>query len=548
MNKKIIFLILFLLIVLGFVIFWIYREGMFSKEILRLEILGVETTKVGDEIEYTIKYKNNGNFVLESPKLIFDLPDNSLTEDGKTRITQDLEDIYPGDEDFVKVKTYLLGKEGDLKVAKAYLSYMPKNLTVRYESDTTFTTKIETVPITLDFDLPTKVERGKDFQYSLNYFSNVDYPLSNLSIKIAEVNGFEIQSADPSSLDNLEWKLKTLNKAEGGRITVDGKISADASENLTFFAQLGMWQNGNFVVIKETTANVGAIQSMLYISQQVNGSSSYTASSGETLNYKVFFRNIGSSSFEDLFVIINLDGSALDMSTIESSQGQVQKSGNMVVWDWKGTPQLKEIGVQQEVSISFSVKVKDDWVPTGSDENELLIFDQVNVSQITQKFSIKVNSGLAISQSASYDSSAANAGTNPPISGKPTIYTITWNIKNYVSDAKNVKVKAILPNQVSLTGNIMPTNESSNFSFDLVSREIVWSVGDVLAGTGVNGDPIMLAFQVSLTPTSLQKGSVASLIGQVTITGENQFTDTAISSTDSAVDTSLGNTISGAVQ
>ena len=76
-----------------------------------------------------------------------------------------------------------MGKEGDLKTAKASLSYMPKNLTVRYESDTTFTTKIDAVPITLDFDLPTKVEKGKDLQYSINYFSNIDYPLENLKHK-----------------------------------------------------------------------------------------------------------------------------------------------------------------------------------------------------------------------------------------------------------------------------------------------------------------------------------------------------------------------------
>ena len=548
MNKKIIFIIIFIIIVIGFIGFWIYREGMFSKEILRLEILGVESTKAGDEIEYTVKYKNNGNFVLESPKLIFDLPDNSLTEDEKTRITQDLKDIYPGDEDFVKIKARLLGKEGDLKVAKAYLSYMPKNLTVRYESDTTFTTKIETVPITLDFDLSTKAEKGKDFQYSLNYFSNIDYPLENLSIKIAPVTGFEISSSEPSSLDNLEWKLKTLSKAQGGRITIKGKINADLNQNLNFTAQLGMWKNGNFFVIKEATAEVQTIQSMLYISQQVNGSSNYVASPGEMLHYQVFFRNIGSSAFENLFVIANLDGSALDMSTIQADNGQVQQNGNMIVWDWKGVSQLKKIDVQEEASVDFYVKVKSNWMPTSSDANELVISDQINVSQIVQKFNIKVNSGLVISQSGSYDSSISNSGSVPPTAGKSTIYNITWNIKNYFSDAKNVKVKAILPQNVKLTGEIMPTNESSNFSFDSTSREIVWSVGNVLAGTGVNGDPITLSFQVSLTPNSSQKGSVAPLIGQTTITGENQFTDTTITATDSAVDTNLLNTIAGVVQ
>ncbi len=540
MSKKAIFFIIAGVIMIGFVAYIFLRESGFSKEILRLEILGPNKANVGDEIEYTIKYKNNGNFTLHSPKLIFDMPDNSLTEDGKTRITQDLKDIYPGDEEFVKIKTRLLGKEGDLKVAKASLAYTPENLSAQYESDTTFTTQIDKVPINLDFDIPSKAESGKDFQYSLNYFSNIDYPLENLSIKIAPVTGFNFTSATPSSLDNIEWKLPTLNKAQGGRITINGKISGATNQNLSFDAQLGMWQNGTFIVLKDSNSSVQIISPLLYISQQVNGSSSYVASPGETLNYQIFFRDIGSSPFDNLFMVAKLDSNFLDLSSIQTSNGQVQPNDNLIVWSWQQTPQLAHLDVQQEGEVDFSVKVKNNLNVSGSDANNIVISDEVNISQITQKFTIKVNSGMAISQSAYYKSSdISNSGPIPPQVGIPTTYTINWNIKNYFSDAKNVKVKAVLPKNVSLTGKIMPQDEFSNFSFDSASREIVWSVGDVSAGTGITGDPITLSFQVSLTPTKDQSGSAAQIIGQATVSGENQFTNTEISATDSGVTTSL---------
>ncbi|MCX6721205.1 MAG: hypothetical protein NT026_01215 [Candidatus Staskawiczbacteria bacterium] len=540
MNKKTIYFILLGLVIFGFGVWWIYLQSTFSKEILRLEILGPDTAKVGDEIEYTIRYKNNGNFSLQNAKLVFIMPDNSLTEDGKTRISQDLEDIYPGGENFVKIKTRLLGKEGDLKVAKASLTYTPKNLTSPFESDTTFTTKIDTVPITLDFDLPLKVEKAKDLQFSINYFSNIDYPLENLSIKIDPTPGFDFNSSVPDSLDNSEWKLATLNKAQGGRITIKGKISADTNQDLTFSASLGMWQNGNFVVIKQKTADVQVIQPLLFISQQVNGSGSYVASPGETLHYQIFFRNIGSTPFDNLFIVAKLDGNAMDISSIQAQGGQVQPNDNMIVWDSTQINSLKHLDVQAQGEVDFSVQVKNNWNTSGADSNSLTINDEVNISQITQKFSIKVNSGLAISQQAFYKSSDfSNSGPTPPAAGKATTYTVTWNIKNYFSDAKNVKVKATLPKNVSLTGKILPENESSNFSYDSASREIVWSVGDVLAGTGVNGDPISLSFQVSLTPSSDQKGSAADLMGAVNITGENQFTNTTISAGDNGVNTTL---------
>lgn len=536
MSKKTIFLILFVAVVAGFFFLWLWRTSMFSKEILRLEILGPEKAKAGEEIEYTIKYKNNGNIALESPKLIFNMPDNSLTEDGKTMITQDLKDIYPGAEDFVKIKTRLLGKEGDLKVAKAALSYTPKNLTVRYESNTTFTTKIDTVPITLDFDLPSKVEKGKDLQYSINYFSNIDYPLENLSLKINPTTGFDIESSTPSSLDNSEWKLQTLNKAQGGRIVIKGKILGDSSQTLTFSTELGMWQSGEFIVIKQTSTDVQVIQPLLSISQQVNGSPNHIASPGETLNYQIFFRNIGSTPFDNLYMVAKLDGAALDISTIQADGGQV--NGNIIVWDYRQALQLKYLDSQQEGEIDFSVKVKSDW--NASDANSTIISDEINISQITQKFTIKVNSGLVVSQRGYFKSSdIENSGPIPPKVGAETTYTITWDIQNYFSDAKNVKVKATLPQNVTLTGKVMPPDESSNFSFDSVSREIVWSAGDILAGTGVKGDPYTISFQVSLNPSDSQKGSTVPLIGPAQISGENQFTNTTITAQDSGINTSL---------
>ncbi|MEK7124692.1 MAG: hypothetical protein AAB877_03385, partial [Patescibacteria group bacterium] len=63
-NKKIIFILLGI-VVAGAAVFLYWRSAIFSKEILRIEILGPETAKLGEEIEYTVKYKNNGNFVLE---------------------------------------------------------------------------------------------------------------------------------------------------------------------------------------------------------------------------------------------------------------------------------------------------------------------------------------------------------------------------------------------------------------------------------------------------------------------------------------------------
>jgi len=541
MKKSLIIPFLLVLIIIGFFAFLYYRNTIFSKEVLRLEILGAESAKLGEEIQYTIKYKNNGNFVLEKPKLIFEMPENSLTEDDKTRIEKELKDIYPGDEETISYKVRLLGKEGDLKEAKAYLSYKPKNLTARYEADTTFTTKIENVPITLEFDIPSKVEKGKEAAYALNYFSNVDYPLEDISIKIDAVSGFDIQWSNPTSLDKSEWKIPTLNKAQGGRISVKGRVNAEAGSRLTFGASIGVWRNGQYIVIKQATKEIEVISPLLFISQQINGSANYVASPGDALHYEIFFRNIGTTAFENLFMMVRIDGSAFDLSTLEADGGQARPNDNLIVWDSKQVPQLIRLDPQEESKVEFDIKLKPDWSPSESEQNSAVLKTKVDISGISQEFETKINSKLEVLQKAYYSNQQgiSNSGPIPPTVGKTTTYTIVWQIKNYANNLKNVKVKAVLPQGVGLTGKISPESQAGSFSMDGSSREVVWSIGNVSAGAGVSGVGPTLAFQVSVNPVSSQRGSTVSLIGKATVTGEDQFTDAIAQSSSSSLNTNL---------
>ena len=74
---------------------------------------------------------------------MFQAPDFSI-KDGKI-YTQEVIDsdklggaIYPGEERSFSFKIRLVGKVGDAKIAKATLSYQPKDLSARYEFDHNF--------------------------------------------------------------------------------------------------------------------------------------------------------------------------------------------------------------------------------------------------------------------------------------------------------------------------------------------------------------------------------------------------------------------------
>ena len=252
--------------------FWYYQRNIYSKDILKLEILGPDEIEAAEEIEYTVKYKNNGDIRLEEPRLIFEYPEYSIIEQGKL-LRQEivLEDIYPGQEKTLYFKGRLLGKQGDLKTAKALMSYRPKNLKARYESETSHAVKIKSVSLTLEFDLPSKIESGGEIRFRLNYFSNADYPLSNLGIKVEYPVDFEFISSNPKILGENDWEVGLLNKAEGGRIEIAGNLRGELEEEKTFKTQIGFWQSGQFVVLKESIRAVKIVTPSIYISQQING-------------------------------------------------------------------------------------------------------------------------------------------------------------------------------------------------------------------------------------------------------------------------------------
>src|SRR4030043_2157941 len=202
-------------IIIGMAGLYYYQRNVYSKDILKLEILGTEQADLLNEIEYIVKYKNNGNARLEDPELTFEFPEYTIFKNGESqRIIKKSEElggaIYPGEERTIIFKARLLGKEGEAKTAKATLSYRPKNLKAGYESSTTLTTVIKKVPITFEFDLPSKIASGKELTFRLNYYSNINFSIPDLRITVEYPTDFEYIDSLPKALDKTEWDIGSL--------------------------------------------------------------------------------------------------------------------------------------------------------------------------------------------------------------------------------------------------------------------------------------------------------------------------------------------------
>ncbi len=542
MNKKFLKIILAGIIVLVLLASWFLWRNVYSRDVLKLEILAQTEAEAGEEIEYTILYKNNGNIRLENPRLVFEYPENSIIPDelketesediifrGDNKIEIILDDIHPGEERREEFKGYIFGRANTTATAKATMYFNPRNLNVEYDAETTHTMAITNVPITFDFLLPSSIDSDKEFSFDVNYFSRIDYPLSNLRIKADYPSGFAFDSSRPRpSFEQSEWELGVLNRGEGGRIEVSGRVRGEPSQAKIFKMSLGFWQDGRFILLKEVTKGIEIATPLLYITHLVNEKPHYVANTGEYLYYQVFFRNTGDEPLENLFMTAKLDRDIIDFDRVQPEEGTFQKNTGTIIWDSKDVPDLEILSSMQEGKVGF-------WAAVNSNIGRVNPEIQVEVSlnQVRKRISTKINTRMNFTQQVFFNRGPFdNYGPQPPEVGSLTSYTVRWNVENRNNRVEDLKARSVLPQGVRLSGEVSPSN--SKITFDSSSREIVWNIEDLNPNSSKE-----IYFQVTLDPLEDQRGELAEIISDSVVSGKDTWTGSTIRATASSRKTDL---------
>jgi hypothetical protein len=527
MKKRLIVIILIILAAIGVGTYFSWQSMSFSKEVLKVEILGPEKTTVGEDVEYVVKMKNNRNIRLESPELIFNYPEGSIIGEANSKIkvmsAKDLGgDIYPGEERSFKFNARLLGKEKDTKVAKVSVSFQPKDLKTRSEVSTTFTTILGQIPLSLDIDIVPTAATGKALTFRVNYSSNVTYPLQDLTCYIQFPDGFDYLYSQPKGMDNTQWDIPVLNEGGAGKIEVSGVLNGQSMEQKVFKARIGIWQDGNFILLKEVIKGVEIVAPALYITQKINNNSDYVASPGDQLHYEITFRNVGDDPIQDLVLITRLEGDQYDLSSIKATDGKYQAGDNSIVWDTDKIPELKLLEIGQVGKVEFWVNVKPQWAMKTLNDKNPILKNKVTLGEARQDFLTKINSVVSAEQKIySENKYFENSGPYPLQSGQKTTLTVEWKAINNYNDIENAKMVTVLPESVTFIGKTYP--EGTEITYDENTSEVACNIGSLPAGAGVIKDPKICAFQISVQPEVADEAII--LLGSAQLSGTDQWTN-----------------------
>lgn len=532
--RKIMFILLGLLLIVGPLGYFFYQRNIFGQDKLRFDITAPDTVNAGEEVEYIVRYRNNSDTRLEEVTLTFEYPENSIPleseEDenvkkrGNLRREINVEELNPGEEKISVFKTILLGEEGSSFEASAAIRYVPRNLAARYESKRDHVIVIDKIPISFDFQIPTTVDPDRENSFRLRFSSEIDYPLTDLEVRFTYPTDFRVirSTPEPETENKNIWTWPVLNKGDDGTIDIDGVLLGEPGDAKIFSAVLGVYVNDVFITLKEASRGTAISRSNLLLDMQVNGQAEYIANPGELLHYEIFFRNIGKETLENLFLLVDLDKNTLNLDQIESMDGRFQEERGVIIWSHNFNYALLSLKENEEGRVEFWARVRED-LPHNPE-----IKVKATIERAEKTLATKVNTRISLDQEVIRKGSPFEIiGPFPFKEEETSNYAIRWRVKNYFNDVRNISIRTKLPADARVTGD--KSLEDVLLSFNSSTREVVMDIDSMLAG-----EVKEIFFEVEITPERDFKVEDI-LLNEGTITAEDRQTGSIISAISGAV-------------
>ncbi|MEX2090707.1 MAG: hypothetical protein WD989_01070 [Candidatus Paceibacterota bacterium] len=536
-------LLALLLLIVSFVSFWFGRPS-FSESGVVFKIEGPNQVSVGDEVVYKLTLGNESRVDLNGMKLKFTYPDDSVVmKDGSlvTDLSQefDLEDLLPGQKSETELKAFLVGDKGNIKTAKAELSFRAGDLRTEFQKETSFSTTIVSLPVSLTLVAPPNTVPGQALNYILDYRNESGADISDLLFEFDYPDGFVFQKSSPlPSRGNNVWTLPILKRSTGGRINIQGVLTGREGEIKKVSVVLKRKIADQYVNYEKAEVSTNIASSLLGVEVLVNDSVNYSSFPGDDLNYTIKYSNVSNFNLIGLSLAVRLDGQMYDFSSLDTKGGFFDNSNRTIIWNAGSVSDFANLPPSKKGQVQFRVKLKKD-VPLGiSGSNNLFVQATANLNTpnvpsgvggdevSTQNIlTTKITSQPIIKQLIYYNDPAfGSTGPLPPEVGKDTYFMVHWQIINPGNDMNSVRLSGVLPPGVIWENATSVTVGQSEPIFNSNTSEVIWNLGVLPSGIGMIGDRYEASFRIKIKPSSNQLGSVVTLVKNVKFTATDSFT------------------------
>lgn len=495
----------------------------------------------GEDLPVEVSIINKNKLPLELATLILEYPtggDENLN--AVSRISRSIGSLAVGDTRVESFNLKLYGIQNSQKTITARLEFHVQGSNAIYDRNEPATVTIRTSPANLALTLPDKITPNQELPIVFTVTGNGTATLATTAMIVQYPDGFTFTKAEPSpSFGNNIWYLGDLPPGANRVITVKGAFSGGSSDLKTIRASIGM-QNAKNEQVLDTTYNTLAqvvplsgifLDTRLVVSDDTE-SKTVAINSGQRVSVKVFWKNTLTVPISNAQISVNLSGSAYDPTKTEPASGFFDDSNNKIIWTKDQNQEFASISPGASGSVSFSLITKD-ISSTVVNPKIIASVDVLGYQSGGVKLSatavdtktLVVNSDInLLTTTLHYGGSISNSGAMPPVVGKETTYSLQFQVVNLRNRASNVVIATSLPLYVSWKAILVPQSEAANVTYNQVTRQLLWNVGEVPAGTGGNLPAKQITLKVGITPISSQIGSSPELTGSVTLTGHDEYT------------------------
>lgn len=535
-----------------------------SMDKITIEILGPTSIAGGDTVSLSLVITNRNAVTIERAVVEIDFPNG-------TRSAEDVLEAYPrylenlgtlksGESVTRSIKAVVFGGAGQSLTLPITLFYGTAGSNATFKKDASYAFAVSTTPLSVSVDTLSETVSGQPFTLTLTVSSNATIPLDNVVLAGSLPFGFEITSSSVP-IHNSSFLLGTLKPGTRSTVTLTGTLTGQDSEERVFHFTVGTAKTAQddalavSYVTQDATVTIAApfINTVLAI----NGDTSATAilAPNASQSISVAYTNTLSTSITDAKVIVAISGAAVDYGSIKTNNGFYSSTDRTIIFSKDSDPALallapgaSGVGTFTFKTLPTNVSVSAPTVTfttsvSGTRVGQANVPRQVSASATK---TARVATSVILSASSLYSSGPlSNNGPIPPKVDEKTTYTVVWDLQNKGNTVAGGIVSAALPSYVSYTGL---TAGSGSFSYNDASHTVSWNTGDLVQGANARG-----YFQVSLTPSTSQRGGSPSLTREASFSGYDRFAGVQISATaDSATTETKGDSgyapINGSVQ
>lgn len=474
-----------------------------------------------------------------------------------TRALEDISLPYQSSQDKIEIlqigevikKNYsalLFGEEGEKKEITVFITYQVDGSTVLFKKEKKFDVVLNSTPIRLTVTNVKETTSGQELEFTLELVSNSTQTLKNIIVQAVYPFGFSYKNSTilPQE-DKKTWLIETLNPKETRTFKIQGAINGQNNDDKFFAFTVGLQDPNNVqspqVVFTKKDTIVSIKRPFLEANLSINEKSGdvIILDPNSRAEGIISFTNNTNLPLRNAVISLLFKTNSIRDESISVSNGFYQSLTDIITWDNSTSQNLRLIPVGSSNSVEFN------FITNIFNEEKIIINPEatftINIkanrnpenkvsdiieNSITKK--IKINSSIDINVWSEFKSDFfLNTGPVPPKAEQKTTYTSVIELKNTYNNVTNSVVKFRIPNYVQYEGLFKP--ESENVTYDPVTREITWNIGDVPAKTGyIGGSKKQLAFQVSIIPSVSQVNTIPILVSDIFFSGVDTFTQSEL--------------------